>query len=59
MDIHVDFVSGKNDLSQLISEVSAGTLVFHGEFPARDNDGANAITLTLPDADGVVRAHPH
>ncbi len=32
---------------------------FAGPFPARDNDGADAITLTLPDADGVVRPHPH
>jgi hypothetical protein len=27
--------------------------------PGRDNDGVNAVTLTLPDLDGTVRAHPH
>jgi hypothetical protein len=28
-------------------------------YPGRDNDGESAITLDLPDADGVVRRHPH
>jgi hypothetical protein len=30
-----------------------------GAFPGRDDDGERALTLPLPDADGVVRPHPH
>jgi hypothetical protein len=33
--------------------------LYFGPFPARDNDGQSAITLVLPDKDGVVRQHPH
>jgi hypothetical protein len=28
-------------------------------YPGRDNDGVNAVTLTLPDLDGTTRTHPY
>src|SRR5262249_23173281 len=37
----------------------AGSCVFYGEESLDKNDGVNAVTLILPDADGIVRAHPH
>jgi hypothetical protein len=36
-----------------------GTLVVWGSWPARGNDGQDAIALDLVDADGVLRRHPH
>jgi hypothetical protein len=33
--------------------------VFYGATPDRENDGTHAVTVTLPDADGIVRPHPH
>lgn len=58
-EILVDFVAGPNELSQFCSEVHAGQPLFFGAFPGRDNDGRRSVTLTLADADGVVREHPH
>jgi hypothetical protein len=57
--IDAEFVSGPNDLAELLLTIEPGVRVFYGPFPARDNDGVQAVTLTLPDADGTIRAHPH
>lgn len=57
--IDMDFVGGPNDYADATSLLGDDSVVYVGPFPARDNDGSRAITLTLPDADGIVRAHPH
>lgn len=59
LEILVDSVAGPNELSEFRSALPSGARVFFGAFPGRDNDGERAITLTLPDADGVIREHPH
>jgi hypothetical protein len=59
LGIAVDFVAGPSELSEMSSTLPAGGRVFFGAFPGRDNDGIRAITVTLPDVDGVVREHPH
>lgn len=58
LEIAVEIVAGPNELSE-VSSGFAGEQVFFGAFPRRDNDGHRALTLTLPDADGLVREHPH
>ena len=57
--LDVDFVAGLGDLTERLGATVDGTRLFVGAFPARDNDGFSAVTLELPDADGVVRCHPH
>jgi hypothetical protein len=57
--IDVELVSGVGDLSEFLGATVDGTELFVGAFPGRDDDGVNAITLDLPDCDGVVRRHPH
>ena len=57
--IEVGFVSGRDDLSEFLNGLPSSSPFFVGEFPARDNDGKDAATILLPDADGVVREHPH
>ena len=57
--IDVDFVTGTNELLNFVSDLAPSTLFFFGQFPAQDNDGDGAITIILPDTDGIVRAHPH
>ena len=59
ISIDVDFITDIKELLEFVSNLEPADLFFFGQFPARDNDGINAITITLPDADGVVRAHPH
>lgn len=59
LEIHVDLVAGPSELSEFRSALPMGAQVFFGAFPGRDDDGVSAITLTLPDADGVIREHPH
>ena len=47
------------DLAEAIDSFDAKSRVFYGEFPGRDNDGVNAVTMTVPDTDGVIRNYPH
>ena len=57
--LEVDFVANLADLEEFRRALAPGTPVYHGAFPARDNDGKAAVTIDLPDRDGVVRKHPH
>lgn len=59
MTIEVDFVASKSELDDFVQNLEPGELIFYGPFPARDNDGERAVTIALPDRDGVVRPHPH
>jgi hypothetical protein len=58
-EINVEFVSGPAELEEYASELPSGAEVIYGRFPGRDNDGLRAVTIDLPDRDGVVRPHPH
>ena len=59
--IHIDAddIVSTEDLAEFMSSVSPSSRLFYGVVPGRDNDGVNAITVTLPDEDGIVRHHPH
>jgi len=57
--LDVDFVGGTQDVREFLEQHQRASLFFAGEFPARDNDGCDAVTITLPDLDGEVRQHPH
>lgn len=59
LELDVDFVAGLGDLTEMLGGRRDGAVVFAGAFPGRDDDGVNAVTVDLPDADGVVRSHPH
>jgi hypothetical protein len=59
LQLDVEFVSGPLELAEVSSRLDGAAWVFYGAFPARDNDGVCAVTVTLPDEDGVVRPHPH
>ncbi len=58
IEVAVDFISGPAEVDTWLSEHSGERIRF-GRFPGRDNDGERAVTLDLPDRDGVVRSHPH
>lgn len=57
--LNAEVVVGANDLKDFFSSIPAQSQLCYGAFPGRDNDGIRAVTLTLPDRDGVIRAHPH
>jgi len=57
--LDVDFVAGLGDLTEFLGARESGAVMFVGGFPGRDDDGVDAVTFDLPDADGVVRRHPH
>ena len=59
--IHIEasVVVSHDELVELMSSLTSSVELFYGVFPARDNDGVSAITLQLPDLDGVTRSHPH
>lgn len=58
IEVAVDFVATAEELDAWLAE-HPGEAIRFGRFPARDNDGEQAVTLDLPDRDGVVRSHPH
>lgn len=57
--IDVEFITAPSELAEIVEGLAPSSMLFFGEFPGRDDDGVNAVTVTLPDADGVVRCHPH
>lgn len=59
IEAEVDFVADERELEEYARQLDDGAVVLFGRFPGRDDDGTNAITLDLPDRDGVVRGHPH
>ena len=59
MTLQVDFIANQSELEDFTRALAPGTRIFYGAFPGRDNDGVNAVTIDLPDTDGVVRQHPH
>jgi hypothetical protein len=62
-DIELDYwtIGGDTDLDDLEADgdLKPGDEIYIGPYPARDNDGTNAITVVLPDEDGVVRRHAY
>ena len=59
LGIAIEFVTGPDDLTEMLSSCRESAVMFVGAFPARDNDGDDAITFDLADIDGIVRRHPH
>lgn len=59
-DIRLDAVviAGPEDFDSEIGSNWAPRVLI-GPFPSTETDGLHAITLVLPDSDGVVRPHPH
>ena len=59
LDIDASVLNAVEELAELLQATPSSAQLFFGVFPARDNDAVNAVTVTLPDADGIVRGHPH
>lgn len=57
--IECDFVSSGDEIEEFIADHPNVPAIYFGAFPAADNDGVQAVTMTLPDRDGVVRHHPY
>ena len=57
--LEVDFIADQSELDDFTRDTKPGDRLLFGAFPARDDDGKHAITIDLPDRDGVVRRHPH
>jgi len=57
--IEVDYPSGPEYLEEITRTLGTRSRIYVGRYPGRDNDGVNAVTLTLPDLDGITRAHPY
>jgi hypothetical protein len=57
--ICIEFPGGISDVHKFVAEFDSCTPFFWGAYPGRDNDGEFAFTMTVPDADGAVRGHPH
>lgn len=59
LEMRADFPAGRSSLDDFLVDLEPGDRFFYGAFPAPDDDGINAVSLVLPDTDGVVREHPY
>jgi hypothetical protein len=59
LEMDVEFIAGEDELQEFTARLPSGASVVYGRFPAADDDGVSAVTVDLPDRDGVVRPHPH
>jgi len=59
LEFSVELIAGVNELSEFAESLPAQLSVYVGAFPAADDDGHDAVTMSLPDRDGVTRRHPH
>ncbi|WP_432948906.1 hypothetical protein ACQPXM_15000 [Kribbella sp. CA-253562] len=59
VELDLDIISGPGELTEYLMHHAEGARVVWGTWPAPLNDGQDAITVDLVDADGVLRAHPH
>jgi hypothetical protein len=57
--IEMAIISSPSELTETLMLQPEGSLAVWGNWPPRANDGDDAITLDLVDADGVLRRHPH
>ena len=58
IEAEVEFPSSVSEAEEFAQAHAQETLVV-GAFPAAEDDGIAAVTVDLPDADGVVRSQPH
>lgn len=58
LEISVEYIAGLNELGEFVGGLSRGSPLYVGAFPPPDHDARDAVTLTLPDLDGVTREHP-
>lgn len=54
-----DFYNSPRELAEFTDTLGSASVLHFGPYPGRDDDGIEAISLILPDRDGVVRPHPH
>ena|SRR5689334_6056983 len=48
-----------DELDEEFADLPPDTEVLFGPYPGPENDGIHSVTLELPDADGILRPHPH
>ena len=59
LQFEVESLSGDEEVREYLDKVPPRSTLMYGAYPGRDNDGLQAITITIPDWDGVIRNHPH
>ncbi len=59
VDFAVELPTAPSELAEFLVHVPHGSLVVWGPWPDVADDGEDAVTVTLVDSDGVLRAHPH
>jgi hypothetical protein len=58
-EFEMAIISGPSELTEFLMLRPEGSLAVWGQWPPRENDDENAITVDLVDSDGVLRPHPH
>ena len=58
-ELDVELISSADEVEDLLSISGDASRAFVGSFPAPDDDGVDAVTVIVPDADGTVRREPH
>jgi hypothetical protein len=59
LTIDMTVVAGRAEIDEVTAAGAPSEPLYFGRFPARDDDARTAVTIELPDADDIVRRHPH
>jgi hypothetical protein len=58
-EFEMAIISGPSGLAESLMHHPEGALAVWSQWPPRENNGLDVITVDLVDADGVLRPHPH
>jgi hypothetical protein len=58
-ELDVEFLGSENEIKKFLELAGNGSFVILGAFPKRENSPGFVRTFVVPDADGLVRAHPY
>jgi hypothetical protein len=59
LELRVEYVSNGSELHDFLADLAPEDCIIFGRFPDAGNYSLGAVTMTLPDDDGVTRPHPY
>jgi hypothetical protein len=59
LTLDTEYIANAVELDEYVENFGSASRVFYCRYPGWESNGLDAVTVVLPDADGVLRKHPH